>query len=74
MYEYALKNKYNFDKLCAYTFKDKGKTYFQSDKNDKEEIDMKLEDICEKIDNHEFEPQENEFCHVCLFKFLCDGD
>lgn len=74
MYEYALKDKYKFDKLCAYTFKDNEKTYFKSDAKNMDEVDQKLEDICKKIDNHEFEPKENDFCGACLFKFLCEGD
>jgi len=74
MYEYALKDKYKFDKLCAYTFKDNEKTYFNSEEKDLEDIDEKLEIICDKISNHEFKPRKNEFCHACLFNFLCEGD
>ena len=71
MYEYALKDKYKFDNLCAYTFKDNGKTFFNSTEKDIEELDKNLELICEKIENHEFEPEENKFCSLCIFKFCC---
>ena len=71
MYEFALKDKYKFDKLCAYTFKDNGKTFFNSDEKDIEELDKDLENLCEKIRNHEFEPRENKFCVNCIFKFCC---
>jgi len=71
MYEYALKDKYKFDNLCAYTFKDNERTFFNSNKNDIQELDKKLEVICEKIRNHKFEPIENKFCTHCIFKFCC---
>jgi len=71
MYDYALKDKYHIDKLCAYTFKDKAKTYFETDEKDLEELDSKLENICEKIINEEFDPKENEFCPQCIFNFCC---
>jgi len=71
MYEFALKDKYKFDNLCAYTFKDNGKTFFKSDEKDIEELDKDLEILCEKIRNHEFEPRENKFCVNCIFKFCC---
>lgn len=71
MYEYALKDQYNFDKICAYTFKDRKRTYFDSDSDDIDEMNEDLDDICEKISNQEFEPRRNEFCHLCVFKFCC---
>ncbi len=71
MYDYALKDKYHIDKLCAYTFKDKAKTYFETNEKDLEKLDSKLENICEKITNEEFDPKENEFCPQCIFNFCC---
>lgn len=71
MYEYALKDKYKFDKLCAYTFKDKQKTFFDSKPEDIEELDKNLENLCDKINEHEFTPKESNFCTHCGFKFCC---
>lgn len=71
MYEYALKDKYKFDKLCAYTFKDKQKTFFDSKPEDIEELDKNLENLCDKINEHEFTPKESNFCAHCGFKFCC---
>lgn len=71
MYNYALKDKYPIDRLCAYTFKDKEKTYFEKDEREYGELDNKLEDICEKITDEEFDPKKNEFCHLCIFNFCC---
>lgn len=71
MYEYALKDKYKFDKLCAYTFKDKQKTFFDSGPEDIEELDKNLENLCDKINEHKFGPNENNFCLHCAFKFCC---
>ena len=71
MYEYALKDKYKFDKLCAYTFKDKQKTFFDSKPEDIEELDEKLENLCDKITKKEFIPKESHFCTQCVFKFCC---
>lgn len=71
MYQYALKDHYNFDKVCAYTFKDREKTYFVINEDDINELDENLEDICERISDQRFEPQENDFCHLCIFKFCC---
>ena len=71
MYEYALKDKYKFDKLCAYTFKDKQKTFFDSKPEDIKELDEKLEDLCDKITKKDFIPKESHFCAQCVFKFCC---
>lgn len=71
MYEYALKDSYQFDRVCAYTFKDRKKTYFDCDEDDYCQLNDDLEDICEKISNQEFEKRKNEFCHLCTFKFCC---
>ena len=71
MYEYALKDKYEFDKLCAYTFKDREKTFFNSNSQDIEDLDEKLENLCDKITKHEFTPKESHFCKQCVFKFCC---
>ena len=71
MYEYALKDKYKFDKLCAYTFKDRKKTFFDSKSSDIEESDKKLEILCDKITKHEFNPKKSHFCKQCVFKFCC---
>ncbi|ADZ09868.1 UvrD/REP helicase [Methanobacterium lacus] len=71
MYEYALKDKYKFDKLCAYTFKDKQKTFFDSKPEDIDELDKNLEKLCDKINEHEFTPKESNFCTHCGFKFCC---
>ena len=71
MYEYALKDKYKFDKLCAYTFKDREKTFFDSNSQDIEELDEKLENLCDKITKHEFSPKKSHFCKQCIFKFCC---
>ena len=71
MYEYALRDKYKFDNLCAYTFKDNERTYFSSNESDIEELDNNLGVICEKIGKQEFEPKQNKFCSLCIFKFCC---
>ena len=69
MYEYALKSKYNIDKLCAYTFKDNNRIYFEP--CDPEDLKETLGDICENITRENFEPHENTFCSKCVFKFCC---
>lgn len=69
MYKYALKNKYKIDKLCAYTFKDNKRVYF--DQCDPEDLNKTLRDICENISCENFEPLENSFCSKCVFKFCC---
>lgn len=71
MYQYALKDQYKFDNVCAYTFKDREKTYFEVNEDDLNELDENLEDICGKISDQQFKPQENDFCHLCIFKFCC---
>ena len=71
MYEYALKDKYKFDNLCAYTFKDNNKTFFNSNEKEIEELDKNLELICEKINNQDFDPKQNKLCPLCIFKFCC---
>ena len=71
MYDYALKDKYAIDKLCAYTFKDKSKTFFEINVKDFKELDTKLSDICKRISDEEFDPKENEFCSQCVFNFCC---
>lgn len=69
MYEYALKSKYNIDRICAYTFKDNKRVYF--DPCDPEDLNKTLGDICENISSENFEPLKNSFCSKCVFKFCC---
>ena len=69
MYEYALKSKYNIDKICAYTFKDNKRVYF--DPCDPEDLNKTLGNICANISSENFEPLENSFCSKCIFKFCC---
>ncbi len=71
IYEYALQDRYEIDKLCAYTFDDNDKTYFETTDEDIRMMSRKLEKICDKISNEEFEPKENKFCKLCIFKFCC---
>ncbi len=69
LYELALQDKYKFDKICAYTFKDNKRVYFET--GNTEHLESQLENICENINNEKFEPQENKFCSLCVFKFCC---
>jgi DNA helicase-2/ATP-dependent DNA helicase PcrA len=71
MYQYALKDRYKFDKLCAYTFKDKQKTFFKATPDDIKELDKNLDLICDKISKEQFQPKENKLCAHCVFKFCC---
>lgn len=69
LYELALQDKYKFDKIGAYTFKDNKRVYFETGNTEK--LEAQLETICENINNEKFEPQENKFCSLCVFKFCC---
>ncbi|MEN6554083.1 MAG: ATP-dependent DNA helicase [Methanobacterium sp.] len=71
MYEYALKEKYKLDKLCAYTFKDNEKTYFHNKKEEMNEFEGKLHDVCDNITKENFYPNKSKFCSLCIFKFCC---
>ena len=69
MYGYSLKSKYNIDKLCAYTFRDNNRIYFEP--GDPEGLREILGDVCENISRENFEPLESSFCSNCIFKFCC---
>ncbi len=71
VYEYGLKGKYNFDKLCAYQFEENKKTYFEPNRVDYTEISDEMENICKKIEMEHFEPLESGLCSQCFFKFCC---
>ena len=71
MYEYALKQKYNINKLSAYTFKDNQKTYFRTKKGEMNDLKEKLTSICDNISEENFYPKKNKFCSLCIFKFCC---
>ena len=71
VYEYGLKGKYNFDKLCAYQFEGNKKTYFEPNGVDYTEISEEMENICKKIEMEHFEPSESGLCSQCFFKFCC---
>ncbi|MGB9845516.1 ATP-dependent DNA helicase [Methanothermobacter tenebrarum] len=68
-YEYALSDKYKFDKLTAYTIKDNERTSFKPDPEHR--IKNKIENIVDSIKNEKFKPKENYFCKFCIFQSLC---
>lgn len=68
-YEYALSDKYKFDKLTAYTITDNERTSFKT--GPKHKIKNKIAAIVDSIKNEKFEPKENRFCKLCIFKGLC---
>lgn len=68
-YEYALSDKYKFDKLTAYTIKDNERTSFKPDPEQR--IKNKIEEIVDSIKNEKFKPKENYFCKFCIFQSLC---
>jgi len=68
-YEYALSDKYKFDKLTAYTIKDNERTSFKPDPEQR--IKNKIENIVDSIKNEKFKPKENYFCKFCIFQSLC---
>jgi len=68
-YEYALSDKYKFDKLTAYTIKDNERTSFKPDPE--HQIKNKIEHIIDSIKKEKFEPKENYFCKFCIFQGLC---
>lgn len=69
IYDYALKEEYQFDKLCAYHFTSGDKTYFQSEDN--EDIKTLIENICNQIGREEFKRSKTALCESCFFNFLC---
>lgn len=70
-YEYALSDKYNFDKLTAYTIVDNERTSLEPDPEYK--IKYKIEDIVDSIRRGEFEARETYFCRFCIFQGVCGG-
>ncbi|HIH61268.1 MAG TPA: ATP-dependent helicase [Methanobacteriales archaeon] len=68
-YEYALSNKYNFDKLTAYTILDNKRTSLKPDPEYK--IKDKIEKIVNLIKRGEFEPRKTYFCRFCIFQDIC---
>lgn len=72
IYNYALKDEYQFDKLCAYHFSSCDKTYFESDDEELEDTEDLIDKICGQIGKEEFERSKTALCRSCFFNFLCD--
>lgn len=70
VYEYGLKGKYKFDKLCAYRFEENQSTYFEPN-NGNGDVGHEIEDMCKKIEMEQFDPVNTGICSHCFFKFCC---
>lgn len=68
-YEYALSDKYKFDKLTAYTIADNERTSFEPDPEYK--IKYEIEDMVDSIRMGKFEAKETYFCRFCIFQGIC---
>ncbi len=68
-YEYALSDKYKFDKLTAYTIADNKRTSFEPDPEYK--IKYEIEDMVDSIRMGKFEAKETYFCRFCIFQGIC---
>ncbi|MCK9151669.1 ATP-dependent DNA helicase [Methanobacterium alcaliphilum] len=71
IYDYCLKEKYGFDKLCAYHFFTNEKTYFTKN-NDYNEIRSQIDAVCSGINNEIFHPAPSSHCRDCFFSFCCE--
>lgn len=74
IYNYALKEEYQFDKLCAYHFSTCKRTYFESDEEDLKSTRELIENICTRINKEEFSRSKTALCESCFFNFLCDNN
>lgn len=71
IYNYALKDEYKFDRLCAYHFSSCDRTYFDLDDEGLKNTAKLIEKICDQIGKEEFERSKTALCSSCFFKFLC---
>lgn len=71
IYNYALKDEYQFDKLCAYHFSNCDRTYFDLDDEDLESTKDLIDKICGQINQEKFEKSKTTLCKSCFFNFLC---
>lgn len=70
IYNYCLREKYDIDKLIAYTFIDNTKTEFNPENESVKEF---LNEMTNKMDVEQFEKKPGAFCKKCEFNFCC-GD
>ena len=69
VYQYALRDRYRFDRLSAYVIKDSERISFDPD----EEFNVKdrINSAVEGIRSESFEPRRNQFCSHCVFMDFC---
>ena len=68
-YEYALRDRYNFDRLSAYAIRDSMRMSFDSDPDFT--VRERIDETVEKIRSECFEPRRNQFCSRCVFRNFC---
>jgi len=68
IYDYCLKDRYNVDRLIAYTFMDNKKTEF---KPEHEYISNFLMNMSKEIETENFKKKKGAFCKACTFNFCC---
>lgn len=68
IYDYCLKDKYNIDRLIAYTFLDNKKTEFEPEH---ENISKLLMNMSKEIKEECYKKKPGSFCKECTFHFCC---
>lgn len=68
-YEYALRDRYSFDRLSAYAIRDSKKVSFDSDPEFR--VKDGITETVERIREECFEPRKNPFCSRCVFRRFC---
>lgn len=71
-YEYALRDRYRFDKLSAYAIKDSMRISFESDRKFK--VRERIKRTVKMMKDEYFEPRRNPFCSRCVFRAFCGVD
>jgi len=68
-YEYALRDRYSFDRLSAYAIRDSMRISFDADRDFR--VRERIDRTVDRIRNELFEPRRNPFCSRCAFRNFC---
>lgn len=68
IYDYCLRDKYNIDRLIAYTFMDNKRTEFEPEHE--YVIDFLLK-MTKEMETENFKRKKGAFCKECVFQFCC---
>ena len=68
IYDYCLDEKYDVDKVIAFTINDSKENSYGTDKL---KIKEKLKEVSQKMDVENFHKHKNPFCKECMFRKFC---